>query len=149
MQIATMLSDQHRSALNLPVTAELGQAMTVMSRSDATAAMILEDGLISGILTRGDILRCLVQTPCDKAKTLAIKQVMSSNPIFAGPEELVHTAIARMQAEDIAHLPVIHNEELAGLLSITDLLYQQIRQQRREIVHLQEYIESLQNAEHD
>ena len=149
MQIEDLLSMQQRHAPNLPVDAELDQALKLMHQSGAPAVIIMENDRICGILTRSDILRCLAQEAWDLAMTVAVKEVMSCRPVVASPTELVSIALERMQACDIAHLPVIDNGRLAGMLSIDELLSAEVGRYREEIAQLQEYIDTLQNAEFD
>jgi CBS domain-containing protein len=149
MQIAMLLKGNRRSAITLPTEAGLDQAIKCMHRANVTAVMIMDNDRVRGILTRSDILRGLVRTSGTQPEKIAVKEIMSPNPISASPDELVHTALASMRSDGIGHLPVMDQGTLTGLLHIADLLHHQNLEQQREINLLQEYIHNMQNAEYD
>jgi CBS domain-containing protein len=146
MQINTVRTDIRLSAPVVPLHTPVIEALTAMLDTGTTAVIIADDSGLCGILTRGDVLRCLRS---GKTQSVTVEQVMTSGPVTIGPDEIVCDAIETMKRHAIGHLPVMASDRLVGLLHITDVLMHQIDLQHEEIKHLQEYIQTLQNAEHD
>jgi CBS domain-containing protein len=149
MQIKAIRPDSLEVTPTLSSQAPLQDAFTAMLQTQATAVMIVDNDEVRGILTRGDLLKDLNRTVMEGIPARTVKQMMSSKLITVCPDEMVHSAIEKMQRYNVEHLPVIEAGRFVGLLRIRDLLFHQIDLQRREIQHLQEYIQLLQNAEHD
>ena len=146
MQINTVGMDSQLSAPVLPPHAPVNEALGAMLDAGTTAVMIADGNDLRGILTRGDVLRYLYLR---KTQHSTVEQIMTSELIAVGPDEMVCDAIETMKRHAIGHLPVIASGRLVGLLRITDVLMHQIDLQHEEIKQLQEYIQTLQNAEHD
>lgn len=146
MQINTVSMDMQLSVPVVPLRTTVIEAFGAMLKAGTTAVMISDGNELRGILTRGDLLRYLhTGEPLDTT----IEKVMTSDPLTIDPDEMVHNAIETMNRHAVEHLPVTASGRLVGLLHITDVLKHQIDLQHEEIKHLQEYIQSLQNAEHD
>jgi H+/Cl- antiporter ClcA/CBS domain-containing protein len=95
-----------------------------------------EDGLLVGIITRGDVVRAL-QPP--SPPTLTVLEAGSSKPIVAHPGELLHDAVARMLKHDIGRLPVVDNRNsrrIMGYLGRSNVMA--ARSQQIEEEHLRE-----------
>ena len=85
-----------------------------------------EDGeKILGIITERDILRrCAYSTaPLSEVR---VAEVMSRNLIIAHPEETVEQALQRMTIHRVRHLPVVHEGQLVGIISIGDAVKAQL-----------------------
>jgi IMP dehydrogenase len=72
-----------------------------------------DDSLV-GIITSSDIKFC-----ADNA--LKVGEIMTRNPITAGPETSVAEAYRIMMAHKIGKLPLVHERKLVGLYSFTDV----------------------------
>ncbi|MCB8948111.1 MAG: chloride channel protein [Ardenticatenaceae bacterium] len=76
-----------------------------------------ENGRLSGIITRSDLLRALEATP---GETLSVCQAGTQTLVVTYPDELLHDALHKLLAHDIGRLPVVKREApqtLAGYLS--------------------------------
>ena len=65
---------------------------------------------------------------------------MTSDLIVVGPDETVEQCMAIMTERRIRHLPVMSGEQVAGVVSIGDLVRQISRQQAEQIRHLTDYV---------
>jgi CBS domain-containing protein len=80
------------------------------------------DGKLTGIVTRGDVVRCFERSRDD---SLILAEVGSRNLIVAYPDETLHDAIAKMLRHDIGRMPVVErtNESKAvGYLGRSSIL---------------------------
>ncbi len=66
-----------------------------------------ERGELTGIITRGDIVRCFERSRDD---SLTLGEVGSRKLIVTYPDETLHDALAKMIRHDIGRLPVVERE---------------------------------------
>jgi CBS domain-containing membrane protein len=57
----------------------------------------------------------------DVSQDIFIEDYMHLNPPYIAPDVSLQEALERMRAMDIRHLPVLHNSEVLGMLSYSDL----------------------------
>jgi len=69
-----------------------------------------------------------------------IKEVMTSDPISCSTNDSVHEAMDKMSRHRIGQLPVVHDGELVGLVSIGDLIKALYSQTEAENQHLMSYL---------
>jgi H+/Cl- antiporter ClcA/CBS domain-containing protein len=94
------------------------------------------DGLLVGIITRGDVVRALQQ---NSPAAVTVLQAGNSNPVVTYPDELLHDAVARMLKHDIGRLPVVDREQprrILGYLGRANVM--EARTQHLEEEHLRE-----------
>jgi chloride channel protein, CIC family len=68
------------------------------------AWLILDDGSLAGIITRGDLVRAFDK---DSSGTMTVQQAGSTRLVVTYPDELVSEAAAKMLRNDIGRLPVV------------------------------------------
>lgn len=69
------------------------------------ALLILDDaGKLSGIITRGDLLRALDEDP---SGSIAVQEAGSTQMVVAFPDELISEAASKMLRHNIGRLPVV------------------------------------------
>src|SRR5215218_8497947 len=103
------------------------------------AVLVTHDGEISGIFTERDYLRRIAVEGRTSRET-QVREVMSSPVVVVTPETSVDEAMAIMSDRKIRHVPVVEAGEIAGMISIGDLVQFQSKQQTFQIQYLTEYI---------
>ena len=104
-------------------------------------AMVIVDGMdaVVGILSERDIVRAVAERG-PSALTQPISSWMSTDVVFACPDETVAALLERMTDRRIRHLPVLKDERLAGIVSIGDLVKSKIAEAEAEAETLKAYI---------
>ena len=74
---------------------------------------------------------------------------MTDRLIAARPDDEVDSVIAIMVKADIRHLPVIEEKKIVGMLTLNDLIEQQLESLADEVHQLKDYIEDLHEAGRD
>jgi chloride channel protein, CIC family len=91
------------------------------------------DGLLAGIITRGDVVRALQQKP----PATTVLEAGNSNPVVTHPDELLHDAVAKMLARNVGRLPVVDRDQprrILGYLGRSDILAARVQQLEEESV---------------
>jgi CBS domain-containing protein len=78
-------------------------------------------GRIVGMFSERDIVRAFSQRG-KEVSGLLVGQLMATKLIVCSPEDTMVTARRLMKANRIRHLPVMDEDHLVGLLSISDVL---------------------------
>lgn len=82
--------------------------------------VITDDSKCVGILTERDIIEHTICESRDPGST-RIEEVMSSDIKTAHPLDTLEKAIQIMSEFDIKKLPVVTNDELVGIITVTDI----------------------------
>jgi CBS domain-containing protein len=105
------------------------------------AMVVMKDGKVAGIISERDLVRAMAQ---DGAFCLErpVEKYMSSDVIFAKPQETVDELMTRMTDRRIRHLPVCEGDDLVGIVSIGDVVKTKIAETVYEAETLKAYIVS-------
>ena len=108
-----------------------------------------EEGKLSGIITRGDVLRALDEHP---SGTLSVLEAGSHDLIVTFPDELISEASNKMLENDIGRLPVVERSDrrkLVGYLGRQGVMAARLRRLHDEHVREPGWIGSLARSEKD
>lgn len=117
----------------------VAEAVTVMAEKHIGVVPILEGRRLVGIFSERDLLRRVVAKGISLEKT-TLREVMTPDPVTAGPDEDRQSAIQKMQAVGCRHLPIMVNEYVVDMISTRDLLFVELEERDQEIAALRGYI---------
>jgi predicted transcriptional regulator len=69
-----------------------------------------------------------------------ISDVMTHDVVTASLDDTVDSCVEKMRSADCRHLPVVHEGRVISMLSMRDLLRNEIEEQTEEIRNLRAYI---------
>lgn len=121
-----------------PETSTL-DAIRFMASKNIGALMVLEDGILSGIITERDFVYRVAKERALDLQT-PVRDYMTDKVITVTPEHTTEQCMQIMSDRRIRHLPVLDKGELVGLISIGDVVKSQILEQERTITNLELYI---------
>ena len=108
-------------------TKTLRDVLIEMTKWPTGAACVVNgDGAIEGLITDGDIRRCLERFP--DIRTVSALEVMTRAPITIGPEATLFEAARLMEnrPRQLSVLPVVDGRQLRGLLRLHDVVRAQV-----------------------
>ncbi len=115
------------------------EALGEMSERDVGALIVMEDGKVVGIFSERDYARKIILAGKASRET-SVREIMTSRVIYARPELSLEECLALMTDKRIRHLPVMHGDDLVGVVSIGDLVKGIIDDQRFLISQLESYV---------
>lgn len=96
------------------------EVATIMDEREIGCVIVVQDENPIGIITAGDMLKRVLLESRDPKTTKAF-QIMSAPLFFGDPEMSVQDAVKLMTEKGIKKLPIIEEDRLVGMLTLTDL----------------------------
>ena len=135
-----ILSTKGKEVYSILSTNTVYEALTVMSEKNIGAILIIEDGILKGILSERDYARKIV-LKAKSSKNAFVSEIMETDIITVKPSDNLEFCMELMNAKRVRHLPVLDNDGVViGIISISDVVKAIIDMQKNTIHHLNSYI---------
>jgi CBS domain-containing protein len=141
MTIQAILADKGREVATIGPDATLSEAVAKLGEKRIGALPVVEGGEVRGIVSERDVIYCLRDRGADVLHW-PVSRVMSSPAITVEPSTPILSALAMMTKRRIRHLPVLVRGELAGIVSIGDLVKYRMERIEEEADAMRAYIQS-------
>ena len=139
MKVADILRSKGSNVYSVTASITVYEALKVMGEKNIGALLVMEDEQLKGIISERDYARKIVLKGKASNETL-VKEIMTENVITVLPEDDLEKCMELMSGRKIRHLPVVKDEKVLGVISITDVVTAIIDLQKNTIAHLQNYI---------
>lgn len=137
--VEQLLQKKGREVVTIPPEATVFHALELMARHNVGSLVVTDGSRIAGILTERHYAREVVLKGRTSPETL-VGDIMTKRVICAVPQQTVEECMAVMTERSVRHLPVFDGENLAGIVSIGDLVKSIIEHQQFTIDQLERYI---------
>src|SRR6188768_3540269 len=90
------------------------EALLQMRENRVRSVLVIDDGVLVGIVTQGD---CAIKVllPGLDAKQTPVRQVMTGNPVTVKRDDPLDGCMAMMAVRGIRHLPVVDAGKVVGV----------------------------------
>jgi CBS domain-containing protein len=140
MTIAAILDAKGRDVVTVDAAAPMRDAVRLLAEHRIGAVVVMEGSAVAGILSERDLVYCMAKEgagaldhPVSRVMTAPVITIESAVPALG--------ALSNMSKRRIRHLPVVDDGELAGLVSIGDLVAWRIRKIEEEAEAMRAYIQ--------
>ena len=113
-----------------------------MAARNVGAVPVLDNGRLCGVFSERDLMRRVVVGGRDPQRTM-IGDVMSTALTTADEDATAEEAMELMRRCGCRHLPVLRGAEVAGFISMRDLMIADLETKTEEIRHMRNYIQSV------
>jgi len=124
-----------------PSNTTVMQAAAVMAGARVGAICIVDGLQLVGVFSERDLMTRVLVAGRDPGST-PVAEVMSTDVVSASIDETRSDCLDKMQRHGCRHLPVLEGDRLVAMISMRDLLRDEIQEQRQEIDGLQAYLHS-------
>jgi CBS domain-containing protein len=108
-----------RAPITMPPGASIRETAMVMSRERVSSILITENEHLLGIITDRDLRSRVVAAGLDYNEP--VTAIMTANPSTVDMDDYAFEAQLEMARHNIHHLPVVSGDQVAGMLTATDL----------------------------
>ncbi len=137
--IASILRNKGGQVWSVEPETTVYDALALLAEKDIGALLVVSGGRLVGVLSERDYARKVILEG-RSSKDTRVGDIMSSEVVTVTPEHKVEECMRLMTEHRIRHLPVMRGEEIAGVVSIGDLVNSIISEQAHTIEQLSNYI---------
>jgi CBS domain-containing protein len=138
--VSLLLRHKGSDVFSLPSDASVYSAIEMMADKQVGALLVVDNGWLVGVISERDYARKVILKG-RASKDTFVREIMTPSPITIGCKTTIDEAMRTMTDNHIRHLPVIDSRgQIAGVLSIGDLVSWIISSQDDAIAHLEHYI---------
>ncbi|SYZ73930.1 CBS protein [Candidatus Zixiibacteriota bacterium] len=139
MKVADILNVKGREVITIESHKSVKQAMERLTQRHVGALPVLKDNRLVGIISERDILR-LIHQKGDTAFDMNIGDIMTTNLIVGVLSDDLDRVEALMTNNRFRHLPIMEGPDLAGIISIGDVVKAHVKNLKIENLYLIDYI---------
>jgi CBS domain-containing protein len=123
----------------IPPHATVFEALQLMADRDIGALAVMDRGAVVGIFSERDYARKIILHG-KSSKDTEVSEVMTYPPVKVSPDQRIDDCMRLMTSQRTRHVLVIDRGDLAGMISIGDLVNWTISAQQEAIGQLSNYI---------
>ena len=115
------------------------RALEIMSDRNVGALMVMEDDRLVGVMSERDYARKIALVGRASRET-TVRDIMTTSPFCISPRTRIEECMALMTDKSVRHLPVVDGDQVAGIVSIGDVVKATIMDQEFVIEQLEHFI---------
>jgi len=139
MTVNQILNAKGKNVYSVRSITTVYDALKVMGEKNIGAILIIDGSELKGILSERDYARKIVLKDKSSKETL-VDEIMESTVFTVKLSDNLENCMELMSTKRIRHLPVLENEIVVGIISISDVVKAIIELQKDTINHLNSYI---------
>ncbi len=140
MTVERILLEKGRGAASVSPGASIADVIEALESNDVGAVVVSRDGShVDGIISERDIVRAL-RRQGTKILDQAVENLMTRDVITCTAGDRVASVMAIMNSKGIRHVPVVDDGNLAGMVSIRDIVALRLAEVQSEADAMRLYI---------
>jgi len=139
MQVRNLLNQKGRDVHTAAPQESVQAALDRMIENRVGSLLVLEEGRVIGIVTERDVLRRGLGD-VRKLRDQSVAEIMTREIVIATPEDSLQYLMGLMVRNRIRHVPVFEDGQLAGVVSIGDIIFALLEESEAANRYLHEYI---------
>ncbi|MDO9125254.1 CBS domain-containing protein [Parvibaculum sp.] len=139
MNVAAILKAKGSDVVTVSPTATLGEIAVLLSERRIGAVVVMQDRKVLGIVSERDVVKAIARNGAQSLNA-PVRDVMTARVVTCGLNDSIDELMDSMTMGRFRHLPVIEGGELAGIVSIGDVVKHRIAETVMETEALRLYI---------
>lgn len=140
MKIEDVIRTKGNAVVTISPSETIGALVDLLAEHNIGAVVVSDDGLhVAGIVSERDVVRALAAHR-DGLLEHTIAELMTGDVTVATPDDRIEDTAHTMTERRVRHIPVLANGELAGVVSIGDIVKHRMDQLTDERNHLLGYL---------
>lgn len=134
-----LASKTKQGVVSVSPTAMVIDALHVLADNNIGAVVVMQDNKLVGIFSERDYVRKgIIQGR--KAKETPVSELMTPNVFTITPDKTTHDCMKLFSEKHFRHLPVVEEDEVIGVISVSDIVNATLKEQQEHIRYLESYI---------
>ncbi len=143
MRICDLIKDQESYQADLGHT--VLETVRAMVELNIGAVPVLHNGKLVGIFSERDLMKRVVAEGLDPSST-CMGEVMTDDPLTINTNDDLENCMTLMRRHNFRHLPVCHDGQLVGMVSLRDILLHDLNEKDDEVRMMRAYFHSVPDA---
>ena len=143
MRICDLIKNQETYQADIGHT--VLETVRAMVEHNIGAVPVLHNGKLVGIFSERDLMKRVVAEGRDPRST-SLAEVMTDDPLTISLNEELGNCMSVMRRNNFRHLPVCHEGKLIAMVSLRDILLQDLTEKDDEVRMMRAYIHSVPEA---
>jgi CBS domain-containing protein len=139
MKISDILRYKGANVLTIEPDTTVHQLLGALAEHNVGALVVTAGSRVVGIVSERDIVRKLHELG-DGVLTSTVERIMTTSVISCGSSDSLEKIAATMTELRIRHMPVLDSGQLAGIVTIGDVVLSRTRQLEHDRDQLEQYI---------
>jgi CBS domain-containing protein len=140
-KVSNILNRKGSNVISIDGETTVLDALKLMADQNIGSVVITEHGGYAGLLTERDYARKVILHGKSSLET-KVREIMSTGLPRILPDNSVETCMHIMSESNLRYLPVFRDDQLCGIISISDVVTETILSHEETIEHLKSYIQS-------
>lgn len=142
MKLEDIIRKKGTSVVTIASTASAVELVALLAERQIGAVVVSDDGVrVDGIVSERDIVRALALHG-EEFPSATVADLMISDVYTCGPEDSIESTARTMTDRRIRHIPIVVDGEVAGIISIGDVVKHRIDQLTAERDQLIDYVQT-------
>ena len=137
--VKKILADKGDGVYTISPDATVLEALQEMADRNVGALVVLSEGEVVGLVSERDYARKVILKG-RFSKDIQVHEIMTRKVVCASSKHKMDACMAIMTEKRVRHLPILENGQLAGIISIGDVVKAIIEDQQFTIEQLEHYI---------
>ena len=141
MKVRDILKGKARDTITVRPETKISEAMRLLIVNKISCLPVVNESTnLLGIISDKDIFNKIYDDP-DNFRASTVIDLMSKDLIVGVPDDEVSYIAGVMTNNRIRHVPIVENKQLAGLVSVGDVVKTQMENIQIENRYLKQYID--------
>jgi len=137
--VQDLLDENNRELIKIDPNQTVFEALTMLSKYDIGALVVMNGEILSGIFSERDYARKVILSGKSSKETF-VKEIMTEKVKCISPQNNIEDCMKIMTESRFRHLPVLEKDKVLGIISIGDIVRETITYQKFIINQLEQYI---------
>lgn len=137
--VQDLLDENNRELIKIDPNQTVFEALTMLSKYDIGALVVMNGEILSGIFSERDYARKVILSGKSSKETL-VKEIMTEKVKCISPHNNIEDCMKIMTESRFRHLPILEKDKVLGIISIGDIVRETITYQKFIINQLEQYI---------
>lgn len=140
-KVSDILNRKGASAVAVKPDTKVIDALAIMANKNIGSILVMDGGEYLGIVTERDYARKIALKK-KNSTVIHVSEIMSVDLPAVSTSDSITYCMNLMIEKSIRYLPVFENDQLSGIVSMSDLIKETIIEQKETLSHLENYTHS-------